>query len=88
MLLPMVGIAGSVEIGDGALLAGRSSCADNLKIGKRARVGANSVVFKDIADDEVVWGRPARSKTREMRIQSLLGKLPDLFRDVAKLKQG
>lgn len=87
MLLPMVGIAGSVEIGDGALVAGRSSCADNLKIGKRARVGANSVVFKDIAEGEVVWGRPARPKTKEMRIQSLLGKLPELFRDVRDLKK-
>lgn len=87
MLLPMVGIAGSVEVGDGALLAGRSSSADNLKIGAGARVGANSVVFKDVGPGEVVWGRPARPKTKEMRIQALLGRLPELFRDVRKLNK-
>ncbi len=87
MLLPMVGIAGSVEVGDGALLAGRSSCADNLKIGKGAQVGANSVVFKDVGDGEIVWGRPARPKTKEMRIQALLGRLPELFRDVRRIME-
>ena len=87
MLLPMVGIAGSVEVGDGALMAGRSSCSDNLKIGKRARVGANSVVLKNVGDGEVVWGRPARPKVKEMRIQALLGRLPELFREVRKLKK-
>ena len=86
MLLPMVGIAGSVEVGDGALMAGGSGCSDNLKIGKRAQVGANSLVLKNVGEGEVVWGQPARPKVKEMRIQSLLGRLPELFREVRKLK--
>lgn len=86
MLLPLTAISGSVEIGDGALLAAASRCADNLTIGAGARVGAGSVLLKDVAAGDVVWGRPARPKMLETRIQSLLNRLPELFRDVAKLK--
>lgn len=88
LLLPMVAVSGSVEIGDGAIMAGRSGCSDNLKIGRGARIGGTAVAFKDVAEGEVVWGSPARPRTQEMRIQVLLGKLPSLFKDVARLKRG
>lgn len=85
MLLPLTAISGSVKIGDGVIFAGRSGAADNLEIGAGARIGATSVVFKDVPEDVELWGTPARGKLEAMRIESLLGKLPELFRKVRSL---
>lgn len=85
MLLPLTAISGSVKIGDGVIFAGRSGAADNLEIGAGARIGATSVVFKDVPENVELWGSPARSKLEAMRIESLLGRLPKLFRQVRSL---
>lgn len=85
MLLPLTAISGSVKIGDGVIFAGRSGAADNVEIGAGARIGATAVVFKDVAEGVELWGSPARSKVEAMRIESLLGRLPELFRQVRGL---
>ncbi len=87
LLLPLVALAGSVEVGEESLIAARSSSADNRKLGKRVRVGGGSTIFDDLEDDAEVWGRPARPKLQEMRIQTALAKLPQLVRDVRRLKK-
>ena len=87
LLLPFTGLSGSVVVGDGAIFAGRSSSSDNLTIGAGARIGAASVVFKDIAEHEQVWGNPARPKMEEMRIQVLLGQLADMKRELRELRE-
>jgi acetyltransferase-like isoleucine patch superfamily enzyme len=50
----------SVEIADGAFIGMGSIILPNVRIGKRAVVGANSVVTKNVADGCVVAGVPAR----------------------------
>ncbi|MCP4205324.1 MAG: UDP-3-O-(3-hydroxymyristoyl)glucosamine N-acyltransferase [bacterium] len=85
MLLPLTAISGSVKIGDGVIFAGRSGAADNLEIGAGARIGATAVVFKDVPEGVELWGSPARGKVEAMRIESLLGRLPELFRRVKEL---
>jgi acetyltransferase-like isoleucine patch superfamily enzyme len=49
-----------VEIGDGAFLGYGSVILPNVRIGKRAIVGANSVVTRDVPDFAVVAGSPAK----------------------------
>lgn len=85
MLLPLTAISGSVKIGDGVIFAGRSGAADNLEIGAGARIGATSVVFKNVPEGVELWGSPARGKLEAMRIEALLGKLPELARRVRDL---
>ncbi|MFQ5528631.1 MAG: UDP-3-O-(3-hydroxymyristoyl)glucosamine N-acyltransferase [Thermoanaerobaculia bacterium] len=87
MLLPLTAISGSVQIGDGVIFAGRSGAADNLKVGAGARIGGTSVIFKDVAEGEELWGSPARPKIEAIRIESLLNRLPELFREVRKLSK-
>lgn len=49
-----------VEIGDGAFLGYGAVILPNVRIGKRAIIGANSVVTNDVPDFAVVAGIPAK----------------------------
>ncbi len=48
------------EIGDGAFIGSDTMLVAPLKIGKRAQTGAGAVVTKDVPDDTLVVGVPAR----------------------------
>lgn len=47
-------------IGDGAIISVGAVVLGPITVGQRARVGANAVVTKDVADGQVVVGIPAR----------------------------
>ena len=34
-----------------------------------------------------MWGNPARTKVQQMRIQTVLGKLPEMKRELAALRK-
>ena len=53
-------IAGSATIGDHAYIGINSSIRDWIAVGKNAFVGMGSVVTKDVPDNAVVLGNPAR----------------------------
>ena len=52
-----------VIIGEGSILAVRSTVLPGVKIGKNAIVSAGSVVEKDVADYTLVRGNPAKTVT-------------------------
>jgi serine O-acetyltransferase len=47
-------------IDDGAVIGAHAVLVGGVRIGKNATVGANSVVLKDVADNTVVLGNPAK----------------------------
>ena len=53
------------EIGDNTFIGSDTMLVAPLKIGKNARTGAWSVVTKDVPNDTLVYGVPARSKERK-----------------------
>lgn len=53
-------LAPGVEIGDEAWIAADVFVGPGVRIGRGAVVGARSSVFKDIGDDEIASGSPAR----------------------------
>lgn len=87
LVLPTVAISGSVTVGDGAIFAGRSGCADNLTIGAGAVLGGTSVAFKDVPAGAQMWGNPARDKMQEMRIQGAMRRLPEMQRELRAVKK-
>jgi UDP-3-O-[3-hydroxymyristoyl] glucosamine N-acyltransferase len=77
------GLAGSVHVGDGALIAGQVGIVDHVNIGKGARIGAGSLVTKDVADGESVVGYPADSSQAALRQWASIRKLPGLIRSLS-----
>lgn len=51
---------GSVEVGDYTFIGLNVTVKPGVKIGKRCLIGMGSVVLKDVPDDVVVVGNPAR----------------------------
>lgn len=57
---PSATISGGCRIGRAALLGASSTILQNLSIGTRATVGAGACVVRDVPDEQVVVGVPAR----------------------------
>ena len=53
-------ILGSVKIGNYSFIGANSTIKQNIKIGNNSVIGAGSVVIKDVKDNEVVAGNPAK----------------------------
>ncbi len=59
-IICLVGIGGSVEIGDGSFVGISASIKNQKKIGKNVVVGMGAVVTKDVPDNATIIGNPAR----------------------------
>ena len=57
---PLVAISGGVHIGRESMMGTHSAVLQNLSIGAGSTVGAGSCVVKDVLDDVIVKGVPAR----------------------------
>ena len=60
IVAPGANVAGDVRIGCETLIGSGAQVLRNVRIGDRAVVGAGSVVNRDVGDDSVVVGVPAR----------------------------
>jgi sugar O-acyltransferase (sialic acid O-acetyltransferase NeuD family) len=58
-------IAGLVEIGDFSTIGTNATILPRIKIGRGAFVGAGAVVTKDVPDDMIVVGVPAKPMSRD-----------------------
>ena len=80
VLASQTGISGSVEIGKFVVLAGQVGVADHLTIGDRVTVTAKSGVPSSIKDAGIYSGIPVMPHSLWLRVQSLLKKLPEIFK--------
>ncbi|HZT83478.1 MAG TPA: UDP-3-O-(3-hydroxymyristoyl)glucosamine N-acyltransferase [Gemmataceae bacterium] len=87
ILVSQVGIAGSSSTGDYVILAGQVGVADHVHIGDRALVGAQAGVTKDVPDGQRVLGAPATPEREQKRILMSLEKLPEMRRELRRIKQ-
>ncbi len=87
LLCSQAGVAGSCATGDYVVMAGQSGVADHLTVGDRVVIGAQAGVVKDIPADTKVIGSPARPQKESWRFMLAVERLPDLIRDVRRIKQ-
>ena len=60
MIAGQVGFAGSSKLGDNVQIGGQAGISGHLKIGNNVKIGGGSGVVKDLNDNEIVMGYPAK----------------------------
>jgi UDP-3-O-[3-hydroxymyristoyl] glucosamine N-acyltransferase len=86
IIVSQAGVAGSSTLGTGVIIGGQVGVSGHLKIGNRVMVGAKSGVHSNVPDNEVVSGYPAFSHKLWLRVCAIIPRLPQLFKDVRKIK--
>jgi UDP-3-O-[3-hydroxymyristoyl] glucosamine N-acyltransferase len=87
LLVSQVGIAGSSSTGDYVVIAGQVGIVDHVHIGERSQIGAKAGVTKDVSPGFRMLGAPATPEREQKRILMTLERLPEIRRDIKKIKQ-
>jgi UDP-3-O-[3-hydroxymyristoyl] glucosamine N-acyltransferase len=87
LLISQMGIAGSSSTGDYVVIAGQVGVVDHVHIGDGAVLGAKAGVTKDVPPRQVWMGAPAKPEREVKRMLMTLEKLPEMRRDLVKVKQ-
>lgn len=85
LIMAHVGIAGSVHIEDGVIMAGQSGSAGHVTIGAGARIAGRGAVISDVPAGETWSGYPARPHRESLRATSALFKLAGIIRKLERL---
>jgi UDP-3-O-[3-hydroxymyristoyl] glucosamine N-acyltransferase len=87
LLCSQVGIAGSSTTGDYVVMAGQVGVADHITIGDRVVILAKSGVPGNIPANSQVLGSPARPHKEQVRILMTMEKLPEIRKELLKIKK-
>jgi len=81
------GISGSTKVGKRVIIAGQVGFVGHINIGDDSFVGAKSGVSKDVDPKANITGYPARDLMTMRRIEASSSRLPDLLKEVRKLRE-
>ncbi len=87
LFVSQVGMAGSSSTGDYVIIAGQAGIVDHVHLGERSVIGAKAGVTKDVPSGQRVLGAPATPEREQKRILMTLERLPEIRRDIQRLKQ-
>lgn len=87
LLVPQVGIAGSVTLGHHCVLGGQVGVAGHLKIGDMVQIGAQSGITNNIPDGKIVLGSPAIDAGQTRRIYVTMPHLPEMRKKIQTLEK-
>lgn len=87
LIVSQVGISGSTHVGDNVTMAGQAGISGHLHIGNNSTIGPQAGVAKDISEGQVVGGSPTMDYNTYLRNATLMPKLPELFKRVARLEK-
>jgi UDP-3-O-[3-hydroxymyristoyl] glucosamine N-acyltransferase len=87
IFVSQMGIAGSSSTDDYVVIAGQVGIADHIHIGAGTTIGAKAGVTKDVPAGQRMLGAPATPEREQKRILISLERLPEIRRDVRKIKQ-
>jgi UDP-3-O-[3-hydroxymyristoyl] glucosamine N-acyltransferase len=87
LLVSQMGIAGSSSTGDYVVIAGQVGIVSHVHIGDGVMIGGQAGVTKDVPAGQRMLGSPATPEREQKRMLMSLEKLPDLRRDVRRIKQ-
>ncbi len=90
VIAAQVGIAGSARVGNRVMIGGQTGLAGHLEVGDGVILGAKTGVAVSLKSDENrAWsGVPAMPHRTWLKMATLLPRLPEIFRRVARLESG
>ena len=82
------GISGSTKIGDNCVIGGQVGFGGHIEIANQTKIGAQSGVTKSIIESGKTYsGYPAKEHRKELKLEALIKKLPELFLEIENLKK-
>jgi UDP-3-O-[3-hydroxymyristoyl] glucosamine N-acyltransferase len=87
LILAQAAIAGSTTIGNNAIIAGQAGVSDHLTVGDNTVVMGKTGVMASLGPNQIVFGHTARPRLQAMKIEVLLGKLPEMHKTLNKIKK-
>lgn len=87
ILVSQVGVAGSAEIGNGVIIAGQAGVSGHLKVGDKSVIGPQAGIISKLEPGSKVMGSPAMSYSDFMRLQVILKKLPEFYKEIQALRK-
>jgi len=87
LLVGLVGLAGSADVGDGVTIAGMVGVTGHVRIGDRSTLAAKSGVASDIPAGATYFGYPAEPMGESLRAHASLGKLPEMRKRLRELER-
>ncbi len=87
LICAQVGLAGSTEIGKCAILTGQVGVVGHCRVGDGAIVTPQTGVANDVAAGAIVSGAPAMDHRLWLKVSALLGKLPEMAKELRRLRQ-
>jgi UDP-3-O-[3-hydroxymyristoyl] glucosamine N-acyltransferase len=79
-----VGIAGSSSVGNHVQMGGQSGIVGHVNVGNHVSIATRGGVTKDIEDNTMVSGFPARSHREMLKIEAMIQKLPKIYTHLKK----
>lgn len=87
ILCSMVGLSGSTTLGNHVTIAGLSGTKDGVSVGDNVTIAAQSGVSHDLPDNSLVKGYPPRPLKEALEIQSLVTRLPEIYKRLKSLEK-
>jgi len=87
LIMAQAGIAGSCVLGDNVIIGGQVAVSDHVTIGENTVVMGKTGVMKNLEPNQIVFGHLARPRMEAMKIEVLLGKLPEMHKMINKIKK-
>ena len=79
------GVSGSCRFGDGIMVGGQAGFAEHINIGSGAVIGGKTGVIGDVAAGSRVAGLPQNDAGKQLRIWSLLKRLPEMAKQLKQV---
>jgi UDP-3-O-[3-hydroxymyristoyl] glucosamine N-acyltransferase len=87
IIVAQVGISGSTRLGNNVVLGGQVGLVGHIKIGNNVMIGAQSGVTKDIPDNAIIFGYPAREIKKTKKIEACLSRLPEYIKRLKEIEE-
>lgn len=87
IIVAQVGISGSTRIGNNVVMGGQVGIGGHIKIGNNVMIGGQSGVTKDVPENTIVFGYPAREIKKTKKIEACLSRLPEYIRRLKEVEE-